>query len=121
MKTIARCKRTQHAAIQTALVALALSVAVESPLPHGPRTTVGVQLARAATQIYKSHWHDDTDDRGADVDKPIPSSTKSGQISGFKSGSAAYNPERIQKFWSHYHGARPGPKEKPLEIQPRDK
>ena len=37
--------------------------------------------------------------------------------SGVKSGTSSYQPERIKRFWSHYHGARPEQKRKPLERQ----
>jgi hypothetical protein len=33
------------------------------------------------------------------------------------SGSGTYNPERIHRFWSLYHGARGEPKSKPLERE----
>jgi hypothetical protein len=34
-----------------------------------------------------------------------------------RSGYGTYNPERIQRFWSHYHGARRERKSKPLERE----
>jgi hypothetical protein len=36
---------------------------------------------------------------------------------GVRSGSGTYNPERIQRFWSHYRGAKPERKSKPLERE----
>ena len=37
--------------------------------------------------------------------------------SGGHSGHGTYNPERIQRFWSHYRGARRQGKSKPLERE----
>lgn len=32
-----------------------------------------------------------------------------------KSGQGGYSPQRVQRFWSHYHSSRRPPKRKPLE------
>lgn len=123
MKRSARFHRMStlwRAPIHLATATLALVMVAEPPAVPRSATGVGLQVARTATQSYRSHWRDDSDDKGADVDKPITGPTKSGRTGGFKSGASGYNPERVQRFWSHYHGARPGPKEKPLERQTRD-
>lgn len=106
-------------AIHIATATFALAMVLEPPA-RGHEASAGLQLARTATQSYRSHWRDDSDDKGAEVEKPITGSTRSGHAGGFKSGAGGYNPERVRKFWSHYHGARPGPKERPLEQQRRD-
>jgi len=106
---------------QIAISVLAVA-AILPPRLLRSQTSAGesLQLARAAAQTYHSHWKDNSDDNGADVDKPIGGSGAR-HSNGFKSGTSSYNPQQIKRFWSHYHGARPGPKEKPLEIQPRQK
>ena len=50
-------------------------------------------------------------DSDADVDVFAPSSTRS------KSPSSATSSQRARRFWSHYHGARPEKKAKPLERE----
>ncbi len=32
-----------------------------------------------------------------------------------KSGQSGYSAQRVQRFWSHYHGNRREPKQRPLE------
>lgn len=50
-------------------------------------------------------------DSDADLDVFAPSSTHS------KSPSSATSSQRARRFWSHYHGARPEKKPKPLERE----
>ena len=76
-----------------------------------------LQVARAATRTYRSHWKD-ASDTGAE-DTPMAGSTGSRNSGGVKSGAGGYSTRRVSRFWSHYHGARPGAKEKSLEKQPR--
>lgn len=58
-----------------------------------------------------------SEDIGLDSDEPWsqPASPKVGK--SIKSAPGGYDQRRIKRFWSHYHGARPAKKPKPLEHE----
>ncbi len=98
-----------------------LALACLPSLPNARQTTAGpaLQLARSA-QGHRSHYKSASNDKGEDIDKPLPLSKGPRLGGGFKRGSGGYDPQRIKRFWSHYRGARPGPKEKPQEKAPKE-
>jgi hypothetical protein len=108
-------------AFHVAVAILAVAAATPPLWPGSHEKTVGaaLQLARAA-RVRPSRQTLESDDRGAELDKPLSTSKTVRSGSGFKTSPGGYSPQRVHRFWSHYHHARPGPKEKPLEASPRD-
>jgi len=108
------------AAIRVATAILAL--AASQPGLHDTREAAvdtSLQLARS-TQRPRSHWSEDADDKGAELDRPIGEHKGPHLGGGSKTGAGSYSPQHARRFWSHYHSARPEPKEKPQEKQPRE-
>ncbi|HXQ22840.1 MAG TPA: hypothetical protein VN812_14270 [Candidatus Acidoferrales bacterium] len=83
-----------------------------------PQTVSTVQLAKGSqtlgsqTRPYKESNDRDSDDAAGKSYSPLPRVK-----AGVTSSPTGYNPKRGQRFWSHYHGARPEKKEKPLERE----
>lgn len=82
-------------------------VAPSSPSP------AAIQLAKGE-RSYKSK----EEDSGFSGDEPSWSHSSGVRVPGqFKSNPSGYNPEHIQRFWRHYHGARPRTEEKPKRTK----
>ena len=118
-----RRRMTRGILTNVGIALLALAAATHASVGDVTGRTVGapLQLARAARASRSSHWSDTSSDSNAEGDKPLWSSKAKPVGSRGKAAAGGYNPQRVQRFWSHYHRTRPGPKEKPLERQPRDK
>jgi hypothetical protein len=66
---------------------------------------------------YQSRRFKETDDRNSDDDFGKTSSPLPKSPGRMKSSPGGYDARRVQRFWRHYHGARPEKKEKPLERE----
>jgi len=95
---ITRAQRSQRLAQVALLATLALPVI----------RTVDPGWSRSLVRLARS----DADDE-RDLDRP--SRSVGSHAHGVKSPKGGYDPQRIKRFWRHYHGARPEKKEKPLE------
>jgi len=63
---------------------------------------------------WKESGDSDSDENISKTYSPLP-----GSRVGAKSSSSSASPRRVERFWSHYHGAREEKKEKPLEREAR--
>jgi hypothetical protein len=107
--------------IVVGILAVAAAAPPLWPVSRAQTAGAAIQLARGAARVQRSSRQTVTsDDRGADLDKPLPASKPVRVGSGFTTGAGGYSQQRVRRFWSHYHRARPGPKEKPLEGSSRD-
>jgi hypothetical protein len=105
-----------------ALAHLAVAVLVVSGLSVGAPVTDGraparvagfVQLAKGnQSRHFKESNNPDDDDNFGKNYPPLPRGS-----GGVKSSPSGYDPQRVKRFWSHYHGARPEKKEKSLERE----
>lgn len=78
-----------------------------------PQTVRAIQLAKGSqTRPYKGPEDSDNDDNPTKSYSPLPR-----MKAGVASSPTGYNPKRSNRFWSHYHGARPEKKTKPLERE----
>lgn len=80
--------------------------------PSRPSRTA-VQLAKAAGSYGSTAGSHKTKEEGSE-DEPVWSHSSDVKVPGrFKSSPSGYNPERVQRFWRHYRGAKPRPEDKP--------
>jgi hypothetical protein len=78
-----------------------------------PQAVSTVQLAKGSqTRPYKAPEDRDSDDNPTKSYSPLPR-----MKAGVASSPTGYNPKRGKRFWSHYHGARPEKKAKPIERE----
>jgi hypothetical protein len=94
------------------LVAL-LAISLPALTPRGVSTTAGIAAEVQVARGRSSHKSLD-DDLDTDFDAG-KSDSKGPRLPGIKSAPGGYDPKRVQRFWRHYHGARPAGKVKPLE------
>lgn len=96
--------------VQLATCILAFSLT--APVSPWPGTRSPVQLAKSG----RSSKNSDSDDRGAADDTWSHSSSV--KVRGrLKFNSNGYDPQRVKRFWRHYHGARPEEKGKRRQVQ----
>ena len=110
--------RLLHAHLSSCLVLLCVGAASIPPVGGAAASpsTKAVQMAgaggsyKSAARPYKSR----ESETGSGDDEPAWSRSNAVKVPGqFKSNPSGYDPERTRNFWRLYHGARPGPEDKP--------
>jgi hypothetical protein len=112
-----------RAATHVAVSLLALAVVLQPDLPVRSARVLDPSCQLAATSHgRRKGWSEKSadDDDALLYSKPTTGGTGSHGTTGYKGHAGGYSPNRVRRFWSHYHRARPGPKERPMEQQPRD-
>jgi len=90
-----------------------LTLALLSTLPAPTLWTTASPSQNVEVASRASSGDDDRDDAKSSSRRPA-------RIPGVKSSSGApggYDPQRVKRFWRHYHGARPEKQPKRLERE----
>ncbi len=101
----------------TACLALLSSLGAASTVPR-PDSAASVSIADTQLARAERPYKSKEDDSGSGGDEAVWSHSSGLKVPGrFKSSPTGSDTQQIQRFWRHYHGARPGREDKPMRTK----